>query len=43
MQRSDYDFDVITGPSTPPPPPAQPATEAPRGQDRQTPDSTPHG
>lgn len=34
MQRSDFDFDVISGPSTPPlRPPAQPspATPAPAG------------
>ena len=44
MQRSDYDFDVITGPSTPsPPPPAEPATKVPRGQDRQAPDAASHG
>ena len=36
MQRSDFDFDVISGPSTPPPrPPAQPSPAAPppRGSD----------
>ena len=37
MQRTtSYDFDVITGPSTPPrppqPPPSQPAPQAPRGE-----------
>jgi len=46
MQRSDYDFDVITGPSTPlpAPEPARPAEPAPAQETAKEPRTQPaHG
>lgn len=37
MQRSDFDFDVISGPSTPPPRPAEPVLPRPASLDPATP------